>query len=220
MPDGRYISETDWPDVAAILRAWRAGEILRQSQPDGEGATPAMQSRLVCLLEDLNPGGSATAEILTRESSHLVQDVCLVGFPELASENGPAGTLTLQWDGGQLPDLHAFDSADTVYAKLLKSSLGPYLADVSLGRPEDQPLLRWRISLIPPPNAPDDWPGLSVQSHTLGTPGGIRIPVWPSFPIHIRRIEMPVQPGSATPLRVSVPSAIQPSSAVRTLSAR
>lgn len=166
---GHYISAGDWPDFAALLRAWRSGELKRPRGPAAGERAGFGRAQLVVLYGELDSGGTAQAEILRRESQLEVQDVSVLGWPA----NALLGTtITLRWQGEDLPPFPLTGTRAQVWERLRDSPLRKLLLDVTLGSREDVPgdihPGRWRLSLAPQPDGAP-WPLLTVADHQLGS---------------------------------------------------
>lgn len=151
---GHYISSADWPDFAALLRAWRSGELRRPRGPAGGAGAGPSPHRIVCLYGELPNGGTVPAEVLRPERELQVQDVAVMGWPIALDKR----TFTLSWQGEDLPAIPLEATAAEVFKRLSGSPLGELLVDVTLGSRTDVKDVhpgRWRLHLTPPEDGAD-----------------------------------------------------------------
>jgi hypothetical protein len=151
MTQGVIIPAADWPFASSVIDREKAGQ-FRTGPDTGRGPqAPAAGPTVVCLLDDLETGGMVDAERLRLDRQHNVQDVAVMGYPDVETDEegslvGEPPTFTLRFE---LEDTEVVSQPIPVnatagqFAAALPEEVRFVLRSLTLGGD----LMRWRIGL-------------------------------------------------------------------------
>jgi hypothetical protein len=165
------ISDSDWPIFEQLLRDYQQGKLRPATRDEPRETKPPLRPAVVCLRDDLETGETVEAERLRFERRLQVQDVMIVGYPSIETDEageliGEPPTFTLRLiepDQGDTPGPEhvtapiPITATPAQFRQAIPEDFGRHLRSVTLGGD----LMRWRIALARRPGT--DIPLIEVE---------------------------------------------------------
>lgn len=169
------IADEDWKTFQQLLRDYRRGKLRPPTLPPPPRRQPQVApGATVLLLDQLDNGGTAPAELLRYQPQGGVYDLQVVGFV-----TDLAGAFRLRFQGETTPPLSILASAAQLESELRRLKvLDEQLISVTIGNHAPLLPMRWRLLLQPPPldrtGAALPWK-FSVSESLLGSQAGVQL---------------------------------------------